>query len=128
MCLSVVSRRKPAKKTGVFYKAFCQYGGLGIFNPLFQRTALRFVMGKWYKDTSEGNIYIYWPKDASYPKGFHGYKTLKDAKIMHTESTIIKCQYRKAVAWGVQGSRSRAIVAREMKLLKVVRKCQNPRL
>jgi len=127
MCLSSVNSKKPAK-TGIFYKAFRQDGGGGVFNPLFQRTALRFVLGKWYKDTSKGNIHVYWPKEISYPKGFHGYKTLKDAKIMHTESTIIKCQYRKAVAWGAQGSRSRAIVAREMKLLKVVKKCQNPRL
>ena len=124
MCLSSVNSKKPAK-TGIFYKAFRQDGGGGVFNPLFQRTALRFVMRKWYKDTSEGNIYIYCPKDASYPKGFHGYKNLKDAKIMHgCLYTIVKCQYQKAVVSGRQGCGS-AIVAKEMKLLKVVRKCQN---
>jgi hypothetical protein len=134
MCLSrLVKDKKSWPTTVTAYKLFEGRRGRkrGIFPwitqmSIFRKRSQGFVVGRVYRDKAPGRIEFYdgTGKRGYYPKGFHAYASLKDARFEACQGDIVrKVRLSNIVAVGYQGcwstERLLAYVGRTMTILPV---------
>jgi len=99
MCLEQICT-KPERKWGTGYKVYIKLGNKYIS---FYRGFSSFELGKWYKDPTPDQ-YIIPNKGKPYEKGFHVFRSLKVAmlihRLLHYPQVLVKVRYRKVVATG----------------------------
>ena len=125
MCLDVITQNfhnnQVINKVKIGYKVFLVKNG-SLYFPFYSTNPLNF--DTWYKDNPTGTFRAF--EKGLYKKGFHLFKTKKDAKIFlnyhfpakyahsNKEGTyiILKIKYNKVVAIGNQ-TRLKVVVAKE---------------
>ena len=108
MCLQIVDE-KIKGGTGVGYKVFLTDER---YHLSFEYFGGRIKYNEWYQDKARGEIFPHFSNP--YPKGYHIFTALEDAKNWcYPGEAIRRVDYKNVVASGTQGGYP-IVVAREM--------------
>lgn len=127
MCLDTITRKAQEKREskGFGWKVYA-YDDFSDTSGFIWMKGSRIPKGRWHK-ADETKIYLSVNSNDNYTSGFHIFTRLKDAaKKVRTyfrrgDGVVVKVQYKEGHTYGRQWN-SDVVVARKIKILKVVRK------